>query len=148
MIDISMKYNSRSIMMDQLKYDILKNNNIKKKTSSYIKHLNIHIHNFKKKANLIIEDDLPYQTILGSSYLIKNNIIIKIYCWCDISYSLNIMVSHNKPVYKGKIYIVNNDVSDSENLEFILDNDSSYYEIDTIQYTIITLLNMGFSLYI
>lgn len=132
--------------MKQLLYDI-KVSKVKD-SRAFVKHKNLKIYKFNKKNNCVKEDDLPVDTLLGSSYLIKGNNILETYAWCDSAYSLYLQMNIKRPMWVGKICIVNVEKNDPENLEYILDGCDIHYASSNLQYSIVQFINVGFSLYI
>lgn len=145
------KYNINNIQpnfIKQLDTEINIRNKINKDSKLFIQHKNLKIHKINKSPKYITEDDLPIQTLLGSSYLIKGNNILEIYSWCDKAHSLHLQVSIYKPVWLSKIYIINKELHDPEKLEYILDGCDSFQDSTDLQYFIMSFIKEGFSIYI
>ena len=132
--------------MKQLLYDI-KVSKVKD-SRAFVKHKNLKIYKFNKKNNCVKEDDLPVDTLLGSSYLIKGNNILETYAWCDSAYSLYLQTNVKRSMWIGDIYVINVENNDPENLEYILNGCGIYYSSSNLQHSIIQLIHDGFSLYI
>ena len=70
---------------------------IRQNPQLYIHHKNISLVKFGKKARYIKEDDLPIETLLGSSYLINGKNILETYTWCDNAHSYIYKFQLNTP---------------------------------------------------
>jgi hypothetical protein len=142
------QYLEQCDFINQLYYEINVQTEIQHNPQIFIQHKKIKIYNFKKNTQYIEEDDLPNDILLGSSYLIKGDNILETYSWCDNEHSLYLQINVKKPMWLGKISIVNIDARDSENLEFLLDGFTKFYTPSNLQYSIINFIQSGFSLYI
>jgi hypothetical protein len=131
----------------QLYADIDTCNKVNQNPKLFIKHKKLRQHIFNKNIQYIDEDDLPIETIFGSSYLIKGNNILETYAWCDNSYSLYLQIKVKRPMWICNISIVNKDKSDSENLDFLLDGCDVFHSSSNLQYIIVQFIQCGFSLY-
>lgn len=131
----------------QLNKEINIHAKINKNPKLFIQHKNLKLHKFNKAPKYITEDDLPIQTILGSSYLIKGSNILEIYSWCDKAHSLHLQCSIYKPAWLGQIHIINKELHDPEKLEYILDGCDSFQDSTDLQYFIISFIKEGFSIY-
>ncbi len=134
--------------MKKLLRDISKHKKLIKTTDDFIKLKNIKKYNFKKRASLIDENDLPINTIMGSTYLIKGNNIIEIYSWYDVSHSLCLQISLIKSTWMSKVFIVNKEVNDPDNIEFILEGSKIFYASTELNYLILQFIQDGFNLYV
>ena len=137
-----------SDFIKQLHYEIEAQKTICQNPQLYIQHKNISLVKFGKKARYIKEDDLPIETLLGSSYLIKGKNILETYAWCDNAHSLHLQISIKRPMWLGKIYIINTEKNDPENVEYLLDGFDIFHSSSNLQYCIINFIQSGFSLYI
>jgi hypothetical protein len=134
--------------MKRLKKAMVKRETINQTPALFIKDRCISWHKFNKKNSCIKPEDLPIETAIGSSYLIKNSNIIEIYCWCDPSYSTYLQIAVRQPSWLGKVNIVNIEPNDPECLEFLLSGYDIFYSCDNIQYLISNFINSGFLLYL
>ena len=134
--------------MKQLFYDIDINKSIQTDSKVFATHKNLKIHKFTKNYKCVTENDLPVETLLGSTYLIKGNNILETYAWCDSAYSLYLQTNVKRSMWIGDIYVINVENNDPENLEYILNGCGIYYSSSNLQHSIIQLIHDGFSLYI
>jgi len=145
------KYNinaDQTEFIKQLNAEINIHTKINNSPKLFINHKNLKLHRFNKSPKYINEDDLPIQTLLGSSYLIKGDNILEIYSWCDKAYSMHLQFSIYRPKWLGEIHIINKELHDPEKLEYILDGCDSFQDSTDLQYFIISFLKEGFLLYI
>jgi hypothetical protein len=131
----------------QLWYEINDAKNIKEDSKLFIQHKKLKRYIFNKKSCYIKDDDLPIETLLGSSYLIKGNNIIETYSWWGPEHSLYLQISVKCPMWLGEISIINAEPHDPENIEFLLSDCNIFHEPSNLQYSIIQFINAGFSLY-
>jgi hypothetical protein len=142
------KKTGRSNFIKDLLLKIDKNRKIQADANKFIIHKNLAPYKFNKKAANVTEDDLPTATILGSSYLIKNNNIIEIYAWCNPSHSLYLQINIMRPAWMGAITIINIETGDPYNIEYLLNNCNKFNDPDNLQYMIVHFINEGFVLFI
>jgi hypothetical protein len=132
---------------------------INKKAALFIEHRKIKHYNFKnvnKRSNIknknktvkIKELDLPYNVLLGSSFLIKNNNIIELYAYCNYKQSVYIPITKYKDEWVCNINIINIQEGDPENVLMFVEGINKINNSDVLEYFIVDFLNVGFSLYI
>jgi len=131
--------------IDKLLNDIDKLKKINKSSKRFISHRNIYPYKVKKKP---YEDHLPQQTLLGSAFLIKGNNIIEFYSWCECDHSIYLQINAKTSRWIGLCDIINIEDGDPENINFMLGDIDKIYTIDTYQYYIAQLIELGFKLYI
>ena len=142
------KKSRKSCFMKALILEINKQKEILSDSRKFIKNKNLTMYNFGKKYINVTEADLPTDTILGSSYLIKKNTILEIYSWCDSSYSFYIQLNIKRPTWISKIDIISCENNDPNNVNYILNGSKTFDDPDTLQYMIAQFINDGFSLYL
>lgn len=142
------KKSHKSCFIKTLVSEINKQKEISSDSYKFIKNKNLVLYNFGKKHINVSEDDLPTNTILGSSYLIKKNTILEIYSWCDSSYSFYIQLNIKRPAWISKIDIVNCENNDPCNVNYMLNGSEIFDDPDILQYMIAQFINDGFSLYL
>ena len=145
--------------MKNLLDDIESYSLINKKSTLFIKHKKIKHYKFKnaakqtnnknkKKIVNIEEKDLPYNTLLGSSFLIKNNNIIELYSYCNYKQSLYIPISKYRDSWVCNIDVINIQEGDPENVLMFVDGINVINNPSVLEYFITDFINVGFSLYI
>jgi hypothetical protein len=104
-----------------------------------------------KIGNYIKEEDLPYQAIVGTSYLIRNNSIFA-FENMFIHESLNNIFSHSEPVYKSVMTVYNLDIKDvgGAQREEIFDGmteEITYSTASVVRFMLMLMNNFGFKIY-
>jgi hypothetical protein len=117
---------------------------INSNSKKFIKHKNLTVVNKK----LFIEENLPVELTMGSSYLINKNNIIEIYSYADHDYSQYIQIDKKIATWISKIDIINIEKGDPHNVRFILDGFKILYKPSDLIYIITEFLYDGFELYI
>ena len=143
-----LKKNKTPKFIKKLINDINDYKKITQNVDNFIKYKNIKIYKFKKNIKKLDNNDLPIDTVFGSLYLVKGSNILEIYSWYDIDRSAYLQISLKKPMCISKIFIINKEVNDPENLEFILDGCKTCYGQSEIQYLILQFLQTGFIMYV
>jgi hypothetical protein len=134
--------------MNQLNYEMRQQNIINKNPKLFINNRKISPYKFKKSIFKIEEDDLPIQTLLGSSFLIKNDNIIECYSYCDYNRSMYVQINKRHNTWVGILDIINLDSVDSENVKFLLNGSDIFYRPSNYQYIILQFIQSGFQLYV
>ena len=142
--------------MKTLLNDISAYSAIAKNSKLFIKHRNLKYYKFKNVSNRrnmrthqkIKEKDLPYNILLGSSFLIKGCNIIEIYAYCDYMRSLYIPITRYRDGWVCNIDVVNIQEGDPENIKSFIDGYERIITPSVLEYFMVELLNDGFSLYI
>lgn len=139
--------------MKNLLDDIVSHSLINKNSSLFIKHRKLIHYKFRNITNMktmvkLKEKDLPYNVLLGSSFLIKNNNIIEIYAYCDYRRSLYIPITKYRDDWLCNIDVINIQEGDPENILMFVDGMNRINKPSVLEYFITDFLNVGFSLYV
>ena len=126
-----------------------KNAEINKNAVQYIKHNNLKKVRFNVSRGFLRNKDLPTDTILGTTYLVKGNNIMYFNSYVDPAYSPRIEINIKTPRWICKSDVVNKEDGDPENLNEIIIYykaicDPEYLELVILGY----IMNKGFDLYI
>jgi hypothetical protein len=143
---------------------------IKESNTPFVKELLTDINrsiNIKKNADMLIltrklveynlcsyvkEEDLPHQTIIGSSYLIKNNSVFAFENMFTYE-KFNILLPHSELIYKSIMNVYNLDINDvcgvqNEYIFAGMSEEISYSPSSVVRFMLMLINDFGFKIYI
>jgi len=132
--------------MDELLKNIALKQKIVKQSSLFILHNNLRKYKFKNRN--ATEASLPYNILMGNSYLIKNNNIIGFYAYCDYNRSMHTKVSILKNMWVCNLDIINLHADDPENIEFLVGGSDHIFQPSLLEFLIVDFIRVGFALYL
>lgn len=120
---------------------------ITKNGSRFIKHKKIKHYKFINDKNHN-KKDLPWNLLLGSSFLIKNNTIIELYSYCNYKQSLYTQITKYIDEWVCSINVINIQEGDPDSVLHIVNGINIINKPSVLEYFIVSFLNDGFYLYI
>ena len=139
--------------MEEILKNITKSNEINKNSTLFIKSRNLKPYYSKNLLKKVSINNLPLNLDLGTVYLIKKNIILESYSWCDYNYSFSSEINYKQPKWLNKITVYNNHENDPYNIEKYIFNEETNDSIisfspSSLKKYVVSLINYGFELYI